>query len=97
MYARVTTVQYQPGKADEATQIFRESIVPAAKQQPGFKDIIGLIDRSTGKGMAIALWETEADMKAGATSGFLQTQLNKIASLLAAAPVIETYEVIAQE
>jgi hypothetical protein len=37
MYARVVTVQYQPGKIDEGLQIFLNSIMPAARQQPGYK------------------------------------------------------------
>ena len=33
MYARVTIVQVLPGKMDEAIDIFRDSVVPAAKEQ----------------------------------------------------------------
>jgi len=31
MHARVVTVQFQPGKVDEATQIPRESILPETR------------------------------------------------------------------
>ena len=31
MYARVVTVQAQPGKTEEAIAIFRNSFIPAAK------------------------------------------------------------------
>ncbi len=43
MHARVVTVQIQSGKTEEATCLFRESVVPAAEQQKGFKSIILLI------------------------------------------------------
>ena len=33
MYARVVTVQFQPDKTDELIGIYRDSVVPAAKQQ----------------------------------------------------------------
>ena len=96
MYARVTIVQIQPGKVDEATRIYRDSVVPAAKQQKGFKGIYMLTDRNTGKGISIALWETEADMKAGESSGFFQQQLAKFKDIFGAPPVREAYEVSVQ-
>ena len=37
MYARLVTIQVQPGKIDEAIGIYRDSIVAAAKQQKGSK------------------------------------------------------------
>ena len=98
MHARVVTTKYQPGKVDEATQIYRESILPEARQQAGFQGAMALVDRSTDKAMAITLFQTEADAQAsGASSSYMQAQIAKVASLLAAAPVIETYEVVVQE
>src|SRR2546428_4841689 len=97
MYARVTTFQFQPGKMEEGTQIANELIAPALRQQQGLKSLLALQDRSTGKAMLISLFETEADMKAGVSGGLVQQQTAKIAPLLAGAPVIEFYEVSAQE
>jgi heme-degrading monooxygenase HmoA len=98
MYARVITAQNQPGKVDEAVQIYRESMLPEARQQPGFKGAMMLVDRSTGKGTSITLWQTVADGQASGTgSAYLQAQIAKAASLLAAAPIVETYEVSIQE
>jgi heme-degrading monooxygenase HmoA len=94
MYARVSIGQYQPGKWDEGIQIHRMSINPAAKQQHGFKGVITLLDRTTGKGMTISLWETEADMQAGISSGYYQEQLAKVMPLLIGASQRETYEVV---
>ena len=98
MHARVVTVQFQPGKVDEGIQILRESILPETRQQRGFKGALALLDRSTDKSIAITLWQTEADAQAsGASSAYLQAQIAKVASLFAAAPTIETYEVAVQE
>jgi len=97
MYARVVTTQYQPGKLDEGLQIYRDSTVPAARQTQGFKGALGLVDRSTGKAIAIGLRETEADMQATELSGFLQEQFAKVMTLLATEPVVEVYEVSIQE
>ncbi len=97
MYARVVTTQYQPGKLDEGLQIYRDSTVPAARQTQGFKGALGLVDRSTGKAIAIGLRETAADMQATELSGFLQEQFAKVMTLLATEPVVEVYEVSIQE
>jgi heme-degrading monooxygenase HmoA len=96
MYARVTIVHIQPEKQTEAVEIYRESVVPAARQQPGFNGAFLLTEPSSNKGYSITFWETEADMKAGETSGYYQAQLAKIASLVAAPPVQEACEVSVQ-
>ena len=96
MYARATTVQIRPGKMDEAIGIYRDSVMPAAKQQKGFKGLSLLTDRNTGKGISIVLWETEGDMKSGEASGYYQQQLAKFKDVFGAPPVREQYEVSVQ-
>jgi heme-degrading monooxygenase HmoA len=96
MYARVTLAQVLPGKIDEAIDLFQDSVVPAADQQRGHKGHYLLTDRSSGKGISISLWETEADMAAGESSGHYLQQLAKFKDLFAAPPVREAYEVTVQ-
>lgn len=93
MHARVMTGLIQPGKMDEMISIYRDSILPVAKEQQGFKGIILLTDSHTNKIISISLWETEAYMKAGETSGYLQQQIGQIAPTLATPSVREAYEV----
>ena len=96
MYARMITIQYQPDKMEEGLQMYQE-VLAAAGQQPGFKGILGLIDREASKAMSITLWETVGEAQASGTgSAYFQTQMTRFASVLAAAPVIEVYEVVAQ-
>ena len=98
MYARVLTMQYQPGKIDEVFQIFRESILPETKRQAGFQRVTVLLDRGTDKAAVVSLWQTEADAKtSGAGSSYMQAQLSKAASFFAAAPLVEIYEVALEE
>ena len=96
MHARVVTCQVQSGKMDEVVTITRDSIIPAAKQQKGFKSYLGLTDRNTNKGIGVTLWETEADMTAGEDSGYYREQIAKIAPILAGPPTTEHYEVTVQ-
>lgn len=93
MYARVTTYQIQSAKIEETKQIGSESIVPAIRQQQGFKSFISLVDPATGKAMLITVFETEADMRAGVNNGFVQQQVAKIAPFLAVVPTSDFYEV----
>ncbi|HLW03616.1 MAG TPA: hypothetical protein VKT82_33525 [Ktedonobacterales bacterium] len=96
MYARVTSGQLHPDKIDEASRMYEESIVPALKQAKGFKALLALTNRATGKGLVIAMWETEAEMQASQTSGLYQEQMMKMAHVLVGMPSFETYEVMAQ-
>jgi quinol monooxygenase YgiN len=96
MYARVTTFQVQPGKIDAWTQITSDSVITVVKQQSGYHSGLVLTDKSANKIMVITLWETEAHMKAGETSGYYQQQAAKVASLLTAPPIREAYAVTFQ-
>jgi len=48
MFARTTIMQGRAETMDEAAKIFRESVIPAAKQQKGFKGALFLTDPKTG-------------------------------------------------
>ena len=95
-YARVLTTTVQPGKMDEGMQIIRDSALPVARQQPGFKGFLWLLDRSTGKSFTVTFWATEADLLAGESSGYYQEQIAKVAHVLASPVVREAYEVTLQ-
>ena len=98
MYARVTTVQLQPGAADDVTRYLREVVVPAAKQAQGFGGIEILVDPAANKGIAVTFWDSEADMAAGeASSGYYAQGLAGAAQFLTAAPVREAFEVRIKE
>jgi heme-degrading monooxygenase HmoA len=93
MYARVSISPGVPGKVDDIARIHRESVVPACKAQKGFKGLYLLVDRNTGKGITISLWETEADMTAAEASGFYQQQVAKFKDVVTGPTVKEHYEV----
>lgn len=96
MYARLTTMQPRPGMAGDAARIFRESVIPAARQQKGFRAAFLLEDPGSGKGTSITLWETEADLKAGEDIGYFKEQIAKFGPLMAGPPTREILVVTAQ-
>jgi quinol monooxygenase YgiN len=95
MFARVTTLQLQPGKLDEFLRFFQDSIAPAAAAQPGFGSITLLTDPQLGKVVAFGLWDSEADLLASERS-YYQARLAEVGGLLAAPPLREVYEVSVQ-
>ena len=97
MYARVTTTQFSPYRLDEAIHIAREQTLPAARQQAGFKGYLMLVDRSTGKGITITLWEGEDDREVtGSNSSYYRDAIGKVVPLLEAAPLVEDLEIVIQ-
>ncbi len=93
MFARLTIVQIKKDRLDEANKLFAESVIPAAKQQQGYIALYLLTDRTTGKGISVGFWESEADAMANEQSGYYQEQVGKFKDLMTAPPVREGYEV----
>lgn len=69
MFARVTTLQGSPDSIDAGTASVRDEVLPAAQGMAGFKGMIALGDRSTGKMIGITLWESEEAMRASEEAG----------------------------
>ncbi len=97
MYARVTTTQHSPYRLDEAIQIAQEHTLPAARQQTGFKGYLMLVDRSTGKGITITLWEGEEHREVtGPESSYYREAIGRVVPLLESAPDVEDLEIVIQ-
>ena len=93
MNARVVTARFEPDGVGEAVTRYRSQVIPAAKQQQGYRGRLLLVNHDTGKALSITLWETEADMRANEDSGYLASQYASFQSLFAEPPQAERYEV----
>jgi len=93
MYARLTEMNVKPDKIDEAIEIYRKSVVPAAKSQKGFVAAYLLTDRPTGKGISMTFWKTEQDALANERNRYYQEQLVKFIEFFQSAPIREGYEI----
>jgi hypothetical protein len=96
MHVRIITAQIQHDRIDEASRLYREALMPAARQQQGFKGGWLLLDYHTGKGLAVLLWETETDLKTAEANHLLQQQIAQVAQTFVSTPVREIYEVSVQ-
>jgi len=69
MWVRMSTFQGSPGQSDDEIEqqvrILSENIIPAARQMDGYKGVLSLGDRSTGKSISLTFWESEKAMRAG--------------------------------
>lgn len=94
MFARLVTVYIAKDKLDDAIALYRDSVMPAAQKEKGFKGGRLLINRATGKGLSVVIWESEAAANAsGEGSSYFQEQIGKFSSMLTKPPEIETYEI----
>ncbi|HEX9891444.1 MAG TPA: hypothetical protein VGB28_05225 [Actinomycetota bacterium] len=66
MWARVTTIEGTPDQADIAVKLVEENVIPAAKQWQGFSGGWWLLDRATGRMIAMTLWDSEETLNASA-------------------------------
>ena len=96
MHARVVSMETLPMSMGEVVRIYQELVVPAAKEQRGFKGALMLTDPDTGEGVSISLWESEDDMHASETSGFYHRKLDELDALFISTPVRKHYEVSVQ-
>jgi heme-degrading monooxygenase HmoA len=92
-FARLTITQAKIESVDEMVKLYSDSVVPAAKSQKGYLGILLLTNRETGKGISIAIWESEEDAIANEKSGYYQEQVNKFIKFYTAPPIREGYEV----
>jgi hypothetical protein len=69
MHAGLTSIQLQPGMTGRLADKFNKSVLPASRQRARFRVGLVLADPGTGKTFLISLWESEAELEAGETSG----------------------------
>src|SRR6266581_3830770 len=76
MQARITTVEGDAGKIDDAVKIINDKIIPALKGVQGFTAVNFLADRSAGKLVAVAFYADEAALEgSGEAVGPMRTEV----------------------
>lgn len=95
MVARVTLADIDLIRAslDAVTDLYREAVLPALQEQPGYCGAYGLATPE-GKAMVITFWETEEDAQGDVATGFYDDQVQKFVTFYRAAPGRESYTVM---
>ena len=91
MFARVTHIHSEPERLAEVTALYRDSVMPVIRLQPGYHSTLLLTDPATGKGLSITVWQSEADLEASESTGFLREQVGKVMPLLSGPPLQEAF------
>lgn len=93
MHARVVSLEMLPMNIGEAVRIYQDRVVPAAREEEGFRGALMLTDPDTGEGLSISLWNSEDEMHASEASGFYHRKLAELEALFISTPVRKHYEV----
>jgi heme-degrading monooxygenase HmoA len=69
MHARVSTIEMDSDRIDDAVKEIEQGIIPTLKDTDGFKGLTVGVDRDGGKVIGVAYWDSEEAMKAAETAG----------------------------
>jgi heme-degrading monooxygenase HmoA len=64
MHARVTTIQMDPTKVDQAVSQLEEDEIPRWREIDGFKGFTLLVDHDSGKVVGTSYWDSAEQMRA---------------------------------
>jgi heme-degrading monooxygenase HmoA len=97
LYARMTTIHSPAERMDEGIDKVKDEVVTAIREVPGFKGIIGLVDRTANTGVTLSLWESlEAMDEAEVEGARLRDEAAK-AMKAETEPMVNRYEVVLLE
>jgi heme-degrading monooxygenase HmoA len=93
LYARMTTIHSPAERMEKGLEKVKEEILPSMREIPGFKGIIGLVDRNANTGITISLWADERAMQQGEEEGARLRDEAAKAMKAETEPMINRYEV----
>jgi heme-degrading monooxygenase HmoA len=97
MIARVTLAEVDAVRvsANRAVEVFRDSVVPALREQEGYHGVYLLLSNE-GKALALTFWDSEESAAAGlaGSRSFYAEQIGKFVTLYRSPPGRETYDVV---
>ena len=93
MYARVTTIHLRVKHMEDAVKVYEDSIIPAAKKQPGFKTAFFLINRNAGKFLSVTIWESTEFALQNQKTGYYKAQIDKLEDFMVDKPEVEGFAV----
>ncbi len=93
MHINVLSVVCRLDAFDEASRMYRRTIATFAQNEPGFRGMMGMVNRETGQVMSIALKDTEAGLMAARESEVNQREIARYKHLFLSDIERETYKV----
>lgn len=94
-FARVTFAEGDPARVDEGIANLNEMVIPRARELPGFQHGYWLVDRTTGKVLAVVVYDSEEHLRqTDAVAAQLRQEAGSPFGLKFTA--VEAYEVAAE-
>ena len=97
MVARVTIAEVDTVRMsiEDSVELFRDSVVPALREQEGFEGVYVLVSPE-GQALALTFWSDEEAATAGLAGGrsFYAEQVEKFVTIYRSPPGRETYDVV---
>jgi heme-degrading monooxygenase HmoA len=97
LYARMTTIHSPAERMDEGIEKVKDQVVTAIRDIPGFKGIIGLVDRNANTGITLSLWDSEEAMNEAEVEGARLREEAAKAMKAETEPMVNRYEVVLVE
>lgn len=95
MQVRLSTIEGDAGKIDDAVKIINEKILPTLKGLEGFTTANFLADRSAGRLVAVVFYANEAALEGSAEA--VKPMRTEVAEAMNGKVVgLESYELVAQ-
>jgi hypothetical protein len=82
VFISLVTATTQPEKVDDAIRVWREKVMPEAKQIPGIKSGRFMVNRTTGTIVSSAAYDTEAEAQSAGTSPQYRQAVSFLTALL---------------
>jgi heme-degrading monooxygenase HmoA len=93
MHARVTTIQMDAARIDEAVRQLESEDIPRFREIDGFKGVTLLVDRESGKAVGTSYWESREQMEASEQAVEDSRRRAADAGGATSAPQVERFEV----
>lgn len=95
MHVRISTIQADPSRIDDGIAVINDKVLPTLKGIDGFRAANFMADRSAGKLVGVAFWDSEEAMQASAAA--VDPIRNVVAEAMDGKIVsVEPYELVAQ-
>jgi heme-degrading monooxygenase HmoA len=93
----MTTIHSPAERMDEGIEKVKDQVVTAIRDIPGFKGIIGLVDRNANTGITLSLWDSEEAMNEAEVEGARLREEAAKAMKAETEPMVNRYEVVLVE
>ena len=93
MHARVTTIQMDPERIDQAVAQLEEEDLPGWRELDGFRGFTLFLDRTGGKVFGISYWDSKEQMDGSEEAVKESRQRAADTGGASAAPEVERFEV----